>query len=600
MTIRISIKIKNAKIIVTAYFYSALELAERNLLLYFKIENKSTKITNEEGGFFFYAIQLPYLILEYLFYLASQIFRKSWIFLVYISHRIYRGLVVYVVFITHKIYYFLKFYIYDLEAHYLQIFSTIFFDEMSVQYLSLINGLKDSHSIFNVAHIKNMPYYQKRAWLSYFCQNNPKYAIKLIDSLIVDNAFEINRNRNEAVQLFLKQKYNLAERLWAGIEKYRDSEIKKRGLDVIGVRFLSPHWFLAIGHVAHLDSYFKNLKLNKNSVTKFIPPVSNQNNVNQYLLKLWDKNYFGENRDVIKNLNLSNFEQLLLQDDFWTNTYTSQNDVRMFNISSAAIQKKWKSENRKPILSLPDEDKEIGWKILNDQYQINRNQWFVCLHVRESGFHKSWHEKNPGTRNANINSYTLAVQEILNEGGVVIRLGDSTMQPILTMPGYFDYAHSSFKSDFMDIFLCAECKFFIGTNSGLSLVPPVFGKICALTNWSPIAIPQWYPDDFFIPKLIKDSQENYLNFKTLFSSEAGWAQFDAFFKENNLTVVDNTDDEILGLVQEVLDIVEKTYIQTEEDVSLNAKFSTLRANYLDYEGSIIGSKFLKKYRNLLD
>src|SRR2546423_6561115 len=124
-------------------------------------------------------------------------------------------------------------------------------------------------------------------------------------------------------------------------------------------------------------------------------------------------------------------------------------------------------------------------------------------------------------------------------------MGDSTMVPMPAMDGLIDYAHSNEKSAAVDVFLCAKARFFIGTNSGLGLVPPIFGVPCALTNWSPIALPQWYSKDRFIPKMIYSQRAGrLLSLNEMFDSPAGWQQFISYFDREGLQPVDNSPDEI--------------------------------------------------------
>jgi len=73
-------------------------------------------------------------------------------------------------------------------------------------------------------------------------------------------------------------------------------------------------------------------------------------------------------------------------------------------------------------------------------------------------------------RNANISDYTDAMRAIVARGGWCIRVGDPTMRPLDPIPGVVDYARSSSKSDWMDLFLCARCRFFLGNTSGYSVL----------------------------------------------------------------------------------------------------------------------------------
>jgi putative glycosyltransferase (TIGR04372 family) len=152
----------------------------------------------------------------------------------------------------------------------------------------------------------------------------------------------------------------------------------------------------------------------------------------------------------------------------------------------------------------------------------------------------------------------------------------------------------------MDVFLCATCSFFIGTNSGLGLVPPAFGVPCVLTNWSPIAIPQWYPQDLFVPKLVRSDRDNrLLTFEELYATPAGWKQFEEYFSDHGLRVIDNTPDELRDVVVEMFERVSGAASYTADDERRRAEFERLAAHYTGYVGSRIGRDFLKEHYGLL-
>ena len=115
---------------------------------------------------------------------------------------------------------------------------------------------------------------------------------------------------------------------------------------------------------------------------------------------------------------------------------------------------------RPPLLCLNDEDSDWAMKKISE-LGIPYDKWFVCLHIREGGFLPN-NEHIQSHRNASISNTFLAIEEIVKRGGWVIRMGDSSMLPLPALEGVIDYAHHPFKSDRMDVVLCAKAKFFWG------------------------------------------------------------------------------------------------------------------------------------------
>lgn len=399
------------------------------------------------------------------------------------------------------------------------------------------------------------------------------------------------------VRAFILGKYDIAEDFWTQSGQLREQRIKDLGLDQYQVRYLGVSWFLAIGHIAHLDTYFKHRILNGRQYEKAIIalptgfPVPNKELLARFsgLIEPIDERI--ERR-------FSPTEISLLQDEFWTLPF-KDGRWRMFSHAGALVQRAWESEGRPPLLSLSASDTERGQAALR-QLGIPEGAWFVCLHVREPGFHHKWHKSHPGTRNADIQTYLAAARAIVARGGYVIRVGDKSMTPLAREEGIVDYAQSELKSEFLDIFLCAACKFFIGTNSGLGLVPPIYGVPCAMTNWSPIGLPQWYPKDMYIPKLLYSERLNRnLTFEEMLFSEAGWGQFEKHLAKSGLRAVDNTEEELTELVLEMLERENGNEAITEEDRQLKGNFDDLVVRSGSYVGAQIGAGFLKRHHELL-
>jgi hypothetical protein len=135
--------------------------------------------------------------------------------------------------------------------------------------------------------------------------------------------------------------------------------------------------------------------------------------------------------------------------------------------------------------------KDITIKLNNDvqdkyEYReigIPKDSWFVCLHVREGGFRNDRGKRD--YRNSNILNYIPAINEITSRGGWVVRLVDNTMTPLPSMENVIDYPFTKYKSDFMDLCLIQNCRFFIGDQSGHMRLQNYSVKIYCLLTRSP-------------------------------------------------------------------------------------------------------------------
>lgn len=112
----------------------------------------------------------------------------------------------------------------------------------------------------------------------------------------------------------------------------------------------------------------------------------------------------------------------------------------------------------------------------------------VTVHCREGGFRRN---ERHDLRNADIASFVPALRALAEQGYRVVRLGDPTMTPMPDVPGAVDYAHSPLKSPALDVQLPAVARFHIGTSSGLSLVPLLYGTPTLFLNWYPFDVIPW-------------------------------------------------------------------------------------------------------------
>lgn len=360
----------------------------------------------------------------------------------------------------------------------------------------------------------------------------------------------------------------------------------------------SPYRFIRvpIEHVGHLavevDCFVKEGLLGNHTGYRAVMLAPDERVSNDHLLK-----YFQERIVVITNsyacVLLKPFSRLTALN------YDVSKYAQIENESSTApnINALW--GDRGPVWRLSHDDKAQGRRLLAEM-GVGPNDWYVCVHCREPGY-KKWDVHN--YRDVNINSYLYAMQAIVAKGGWCIRMGDHSMTPLGKMDGVIDYCHSGYKSPMMDVFLCATCKFFLGSGSGLYWVASIFGAPVACANCAPFTHTMAYsPGDLAIPKLYWSNQLNRLmTFEEILSDPCGDYRYSELFEEAGIKILENNSIDILDLAEEMLARLENEIEYSKEDERRQSDILKLfKPGHFAYgSGSRIGNAFLRKYQSLL-
>jgi putative glycosyltransferase (TIGR04372 family) len=384
----------------------------------------------------------------------------------------------------------------------------------------------------------------------------------------------------------------------------------------VNYRFLTDSWFVAIGHVAMIDILIKQRELGwMPNVDYFVIPRSERlrgipgstilNMLLKHNIKLANsgEEYYNQNKESSSPSwsELDPAEQQTLFVDFWNYQIPSLPDIHFFADSASQIQREWESQGRDSLIPMPTQTESARYNSLKGLVGIPIGAWYVCLHVRESGFHGNWNKKYPSARDANIESYQLAIQAILDRGGYVLRMGDDSMTPLtISNPKVIDYAMKPYRSEELDTMLLQGCEFMLGTNSGLSILPATFGRPCVLTNWVPITLPNWYGQDIVIPKLIKRvNLDQYLTFEQMFEEPIGVIQNPRNLPPE-LVFEDNSPEDLRDVTLEMLDRLDGKNFELKEEVTiLRRQFEKIVLRNDCYIGGTIGKAFLSKYSYLL-
>jgi putative glycosyltransferase (TIGR04372 family) len=172
-------------------------------------------------------------------------------------------------------------------------------------------------------------------------------------------------------------------------------------------------------------------------------------------------------------------------------------------------------------------------------------------------------------RDADIDDYIEAVKFIIEKGGYVVRMGSVVAKEFsYKHPKIIDYAISH-RSDFMDIYLPANCYFYLGTSSGGVEIVKVFDRPQAAVNWMPIGSATFGKNEIFIPKKVvyKETGEEVPFDKLMTLLGKLIVRFgdspDQILEDNHMRLQNNTPEEILELVKEMYARLSGTYIETD-------------------------------------
>lgn len=336
------------------------------------------------------------------------------------------------------------------------------------------------------------------------------------------------------------------------------------------VRILPYEWVTLIGHIAMLDSYLKLQKLGMGKPGRPLLLAPANKVANRTFLDLWRPHVtLVEDGYLIDDL----FPYQRAFGDCFNGYLRADGSAGDWTELGALGQIAWDASGQGPLISISDRLKSEGEKSLRGM-GLGASDWFVALHIRGTGFHKESKGSMQVHRNAAIDDYFPAMKAIVDAGGWVIRLGDSSMEPLPPMERVVDYPHSEFKSKQCDIFLAATARFFIGTTSGLMNTVMSLGTPCLLVNCVSNYFQLWNNRVLFILKpLWSRVERRYLSVAEITSETLRWK----IFNINRLSSLGiephaNTPDEISAATIEMLQRVEggKVMELTEADSVLQA------------------------------
>jgi len=267
--------------------------------------------------------------------------------------------------------------------------------------------------------------------------------------------------------------------------------------------------------------------------------------------------------------------------------------------------------NTQATLSFTEEEEKRGRELLS-KMGVGEDDWFACFHARDGKYFRQWrpnlidHWKKTDFRNSLIESYMPAAEYISSRGGFAIRMGAVVEKPLSETgnPRIIDYA-SKFRSDFMDVYLCAKCRFFLSSASGIDYVSTIFDKPIAVVNFFPHTVSYNRQFDLVIPRLIKPVEgDRIVSYPE--ASEAGFyaaapTGTDAhnYHKKKFCFQVHDADD-TLDLCKDMIDSLDGIPL-SQDAQDFQKRYADKYWSHHDHYQLLgkVGPRFLSKYRHLI-
>jgi putative glycosyltransferase (TIGR04372 family) len=352
-------------------------------------------------------------------------------------------------------------------------------------------------------------------------------------------------------------------------------------------------WGWGIGHTSHLDQLVRLRELGLLSPERRVLVLSPEDGANKHYLSYWSRYLefmvVSRHEANVLRMVMQPLAEKLMGFELKTGFATL---YEAWNIAGDL----WVKEKRPPLLCLDTNDAARGAKVLK-KWGIPDGSWFVALHVREYDAHTPNHNRLRAAPNADIGTYLPAIRAIIARGGWVIRMGDPSMSALSPMPGLVDYANSPDKSDWMDVFLWAACKFFIGTSSGPLTVPASFGVPVLYTNCCGMGFSPALGRSLVLPKLFYSKTcKRLLTFDEILASPLGWT---VRVPGEDIELRDNSPEEIQAGVEEMYSMLEGGPDAFEVLTELQAEFNRRRDSFGRNASTQISQSFIASHKGLL-
>lgn len=223
------------------------------------------------------------------------------------------------------------------------------------------------------------------------------------------------------------------------------------------------------------------------------------------------------------------------------------------------------------------EEENLQGQIFLEEVGFSKDAKFVCLIVRDAAYLSQHPEHSKvdfsyhNYRDTDIEAYADAAMALALKGYCVFRMGKVVQKPLkISHPRILDYANSDYRSDFLDIWLAANCFFCISTGTGLDEIPRAFRRPAVYVNYIPFQLMVTYDHCISVPKhLVWQDKKRRLTLTEHLMHP--YYSAEEYVKEK-IMIQDLSSEEILRSVMEMESRLTGEWKDTKEDIQMQHRF----------------------------
>ena len=218
---------------------------------------------------------------------------------------------------------------------------------------------------------------------------------------------------------------------------------------------------------------------------------------------------------------------------------------------------------------------------------------FVCLLARDSAYLSSLVPRTDAKnadpwgyhsyRDTDIDTYVESVQALVDRGYWVIRMGKTMHKPLaLRHPRVIDYPFATDQEDLLDVWLSANCSFFISCGTGIDAIPTAYGVPVIFLNTLPIGHLFSFADNLCVPKHLRWKESGRLLTLREHLNQANYlatAQYD----QTGILIEDLSPTEITEVIMELEQRITGNWLDTDEAKILQSRFWHLLRTWSEFD-----------------